>query len=146
MSRAGALWAGVHAAVGAPWALRDAALAALVAEPEGAARAPVAGGADVRADARQVETSVGVALRVLAWLSRVPRGPWRNTCLFRAAAECRAMRAAGLPAVVRIGVAREDAERGASITAHAWVECAGVRCRTAQGEERGTWAVLHPTG
>lgn len=145
-SAVGAVWAGAWAAAGVPWALRGDALAALLADRDGhaSARTPVPP-ADV---ARRAALAAAVALRLLSPLSRLPGGRWRNSCLFRAAAECRAMRAAGLPAVLRIGVASQPAAASHTVpvAAHAWVECAGMACRTARGGERGAWAVLRPAG
>ncbi|HEX2081600.1 MAG TPA: lasso peptide biosynthesis B2 protein [Longimicrobium sp.] len=53
-------------------------------------------------------------------LARLPRSPWRNTCLYRSVAECLALRRYGVPAVVRIGV-RSGGEGEDPILAHAWV-------------------------
>lgn len=56
------------------------------------------------------------ALRVLA-RARLPW--WRNTCLFRAVAECVVLRRYGIPSRVELGVARPG--DGSTIGAHAWV-------------------------
>ena len=56
--------------------------------------------------------------RVVSRLARIPLSPWRNTCLYRSAAECLVLRRYGIPAVLRIGVRSED---GGEIAAHAWV-------------------------
>ena len=56
------------------------------------------------------------ALRVLA-RARLPW--WRNTCLFRAVAECLVLRRYGIPCRVELGVTRPG--NGSAIGAHAWV-------------------------
>ena len=56
------------------------------------------------------------ALRVLA-RARLPW--WRNTCLFRAVAECLVLRHYGIPSRVELGVTRSG--DGSAIGAHAWV-------------------------
>jgi hypothetical protein len=108
--------------------------------------------------------AIAIAFTCIRYLSRVPGLPWRNSCLFRAAAECWILRTYHLPAVMRIGVTRRPANDahgeaaspgavsapraepprrlGGDVAAHAWVECAGVRCRTALGGERDTYALL----
>ena len=80
------------------------------------------------------------ALAALRWLARLPGRRWRDTCLFRATAECLVLRAAGLPALVRLGVAVEAPD----VVAHAWAECPGVRCATADGGETSRYRVLAP--
>ncbi|HEX8393189.1 MAG TPA: lasso peptide biosynthesis B2 protein [Longimicrobium sp.] len=78
-------------------------------------RPPEPAGAAVRAP-RGAE---GAAVRAVAMLGTVPGLPWKNTCLYRSVAQCLALRAFGVPAVVRIGVRSGD---GAGvIAAHAWV-------------------------
>ena len=56
------------------------------------------------------------ALRVLA-RARLPW--WRNTCLFRAVAECIVLRRYGIPCRVELGVTRPGDR--STIGAHAWV-------------------------
>jgi hypothetical protein len=72
-----------------------------------------------------------VAHRAIALLARIFPIRWRATCLHRSVAECLALRAYGLPARVVIGVGNGAAP--ATTIAHAWVECAGVRCRSTRG-------------
>jgi hypothetical protein len=57
------------------------------------------------------------SLRVLA-RTRLPW--WRNTCLYRALAECLVLRRYGIPCRVELGVTRAE-DRGGEIGAHAWV-------------------------
>ena len=61
--------------------------------------------------------SVGAAWYLLSLLARLPRSPWRNTCLYRSVSECLVLRRFGVPAVVRVGVRSEEGD----IAAHAWV-------------------------
>lgn len=56
------------------------------------------------------------ALRLLA-RARLPL--WRNTCLYRAVAECVVLRRYGIPSHVALGVTRPG--DGSAIGAHAWV-------------------------
>ena len=86
---------------------------------------------------RAAHTATRMAFAALRVLQRFPG--WRNTCLYRAIAECLVLRGLGLPAIVRLGVARADT---GAVTAHAWVECAGYRCRTIAGDEAETFAPL----
>lgn len=62
------------------------------------------------------------ALRILA-RTRLPW--WRNTCLYRAVAQCLVLRRYGIPCHVELGVARRR-DVPAPIAAHAWVERAGA--------------------
>ena len=57
-----------------------------------------------------------VSLRVLA-RTRLPW--WRNTCLYRALAECLVLRRYGIPCRVELGVTRPGGPT--AIGAHAWV-------------------------
>ena len=81
----------------------------------------------VRASVGSPEPMVRAARVTLARLARIPFSPWRNTCLYRSIAVCRCLRAAGIPALLRIGVRGDDGDAGARdcITAHAWVESRG---------------------
>jgi len=112
---AGAACAGAWAALRAPFWLEGPRLAALLRPP-----------ADARGEARAPRGAVGAAVRTVGLLARLPRSPWRDTCLYRSAAECLVLRRYGVPALVRIGV-RNDVEGGAGgeILAHAWVVRAG---------------------
>ncbi len=67
-------------------------------------------------EARTSRRAAWLTLRILA---RLRPGRWKTSCLYRSAAECLALRALGVPALVVIGVSRES---GDSIGAHAWVE------------------------
>jgi hypothetical protein len=115
MELPGAALAGAWAALRAPFWLEGPRLAALL-------RAP----ADSRRAAAPPRGAVSAAMRTVGLLARLPRSPWRNTCLYRSVAECLVLRRYGVPAQVRIGV-RSDAEggRGGEILAHAWVVRAG---------------------
>lgn len=111
-------WRAFQAAWRTRDATRDDRLARLLEAP-----APSNDGGD-RRDARRAARG---ALFVLRQLAKLPGAEWRDTCLYRAIAECLALRAFGFPAVVRLGV------RGAShepVSAHAWTECIGIECLT----------------
>jgi hypothetical protein len=60
------------------------------------------------------------ALRAALWMLRIlARVPgWRNTCLYRAVAECLVLRSYGILSRVQLGVARPG--DGSPISAHAW--------------------------
>jgi hypothetical protein len=109
----GAVLAGAWAGLRAPWWLEGERLHALLRPPA------QADGADAPRGA------VSAAVRTVALLSRLPRSPWRNTCLYRSTAECLVLRRYGVPALVRIGARRDDAANGGEILAHAWVVRAG---------------------
>jgi hypothetical protein len=96
---------GVGAALRAPLWIRDGRWRGLLA--------PSADALTGRDPARAVRAA-HLALRILG---RVPATPWRNTCLFRAVAECLVLREHGVDARLRIGVGTE----GAEVIAHAWV-------------------------
>ena len=100
-----AVLAGARAALESRRWIDGPRLAELLREPAAAAEARVPRGA------------VGAAMVLLKLLARVPRSPWRNTCLYRSVAECLVLRRYGVPAVLRIGVRSGDAD----IEAHAWV-------------------------
>lgn len=59
------------------------------------------------------------ALRVLRILARTRLPWWRNTCLYRALAECLVLRRYGIACRVELGVTRPG--DGSAIGAHAWV-------------------------
>lgn len=59
----------------------------------------------------------------LRHLARLPRSPWRNTCLYQSVAECVFLRALGVPATLVLGVRAETTT--AAIEAHAWVSVTG---------------------
>jgi hypothetical protein len=62
----------------------------------------------------------------LRLLSRVPLSPWRNTCLFRSAADCLVLRHYGVGARLRIGV-RQGRGNESGVLAHAWIESGARR-------------------
>ena len=100
-------------------AIRDGELADLIRQPT------VAG---ATGDATDAARSTRLALFTLRQLAHLAGAGWRATCLYRAVAECLVLRAYGYPASLMLGV------RGASdepVTAHAWVQCAGLECMTA---------------
>lgn len=70
-----------------------------------------------RPDAAPPTGAVEAARFAVRVLGRVPGGRWRNTCLYRAVAECLVLRAYGVDARLRIGIGTE----GAEVIAHAWV-------------------------
>lgn len=59
----------------------------------------------------------------LRQIARLPRSPWRNTCLYQSVAECVFLRTLGVPATLVLGVRAETTT--AAIEAHAWVSTAG---------------------
>lgn len=67
-----------------------------------------------------VETCVRAAHATLRQLARLPRSPWKTTCLYRSVAECVALRSLGVQARLVIGVKGTGSPSGA-ILAHAWV-------------------------
>jgi hypothetical protein len=86
------------------------------------------------------DDAVLASRRALRLLGRIPRSPWRNTCLFRSVAECLVLRRYGVGARLRIGVGRE--EPGAEgIVAHAWVLRPGQRDEAAD-PRAGTLRVM----
>lgn len=156
MTAAHGLVRGLAAAVRAAVVIRTRAFDALLVAPPNATRAaPRVDPAVARAAAGATRAAF-VAIHVLR---HVPG--WRDTCLYRAVAECVVLRGLGLPATVRLGVRRtaspahrESPAHPASastavagaIAAHAWVECPGHVCRTTDGREADVFAPLrHPT-
>ena len=113
-------------------AVRLTTLAPLLRAPTGVPRLRP----DDDALAHQATAMAFVALHRLRRLRA-----WRSTCLFRAVAECLILRALGRPAVLRLGVARRGA--AADVTAHAWAECPGHRCLSADGGEGAAYRPLH---
>ncbi|MDB4951855.1 MAG: hypothetical protein JWM27_4504 [Gemmatimonadetes bacterium] len=97
---------GVRAALLAPRWLSGARLTELMEAPP-----------STSASAAPPRGSTGSAFLLIRLLARLPRSPWRDTCLYRSVAECLALRRHGVPAVLRIGVRNEDG----AIRAHAWV-------------------------
>jgi hypothetical protein len=74
--------------------------------------------------------SLRYSRRTLRLLAVLPGGRWRNTCLYRGAAECLLLRGYGIPARLCLGVRNDAADVGpgdehaCDIRAHAWVEVA----------------------
>jgi len=126
-----AVYVGGRAAVRAPRLIAGPELATLLAPPATTAPSAMTG--------PDVHLATRVALAAVARLARLPWGPWRNTCMYRATAECTVLRAAGRAAVLRLGVARDGA---ADVVAHAWVECDDGPCLTADGGETARYVVL----
>lgn len=88
---------------------------------------------------RQSDHAVRTSRRTLSLLGRLPRSPWRNTCLYRSVAECILLRRAGISARVCLGV-RKNATN--AVNAHAWVETStGIRLETSDDAE-GNYVVL----
>lgn len=107
---AGGVLAGAWATLRVPFWLGGERLAALLRPPPG-----------TRPDAAPPRGAVRAAILLLRVLARVPGLPWRNTCLYRSAAECLVLRRYGVPAMMRIGVKNAAGGPGGAITAHAWV-------------------------
>ncbi len=124
---------GLAAAVGTRGVVRGPALDVLLT-PTTASIAPPVG---LSSDADLATTTAFATLRLL---QRLPG--WRNTCLFRAVAECLVLRGLGMPATLRLGVARHAGQ----VAAHAWVECPGHRCRATAGNQATTYAPLRRPG
>ena len=74
------------------------------------------------ADAPTGELAARIARFTLRQLSRLPGSRWRATCLYASAAECEALRAFGVRAVVRLGVRNHEG----TVQAHAWIERDGA--------------------
>ena len=108
LRRPAAYAVGVAAALSVPLSLRGSGMTALVknADPLGPQRGDPAG-------------AVRVALGALRLLARARLPWWRNTCLYRALAECLVLRRYGIPCRVELGVTRPG--DGSAIGAHAWV-------------------------
>lgn len=94
-------------------ALRVAGLARLQAWERRAFRRGSQAGADALPEARTIAAIVEIAAR---------HSPFPNTCLSRSITLAWMLRRRGIASELRIGVRRT----GASLEAHAWVECAGV--------------------
>jgi hypothetical protein len=102
-----AVAAGVRAALASRRWIDGPRLSELLREPPAA-----------RPGARVPRGAVGAALLLLKALARLPRSPWRNTCLYRSVAECLLLRRYGVPAILKIGVRNGQED---DIEAHAWV-------------------------
>ena|SRR2546425_5455688 len=109
LGRAVSAAAGVAAALGSPLWLRRSRLVQLMGEPDPALTA--------RAD--RARDAVRAAHRTLRLLGRAGFPVWRNTCLYRAVAECLVLRRYGIPCRLELGIGKHD-EPG-MVKAHAWV-------------------------
>ncbi len=121
---------GIRAALSAPAWVRGTRFSTLIAPPERLGPPRPRGRAE------------GAAVRAVGLLARLPGSPWRDTCLYRSTAACLALRARGIPAVVRLGVRRDGGDEGA-IAAHAWVEVPGEPSAAARAQAE-RHAVLGP--
>ncbi len=80
------------------------------------------------ADEPRFQLSLRSSHRTLGLLAAVPGGRWRNTCLYRSAAECLLLRRDGIAARLCLGVRKDPGDRSpgavhdCDIRAHAWVE------------------------
>jgi len=127
MIRTRAALFGTAAALISPWHLDGTRLKRLLGS---AAADPRRAGPD----AARAGAALRSANRTLRLLSRVPSGPWRNTCLYRAVAGCLALRWLGEDAILRIGARRPS---DGDLQAHAWIE--GF---TDEHEHEGDYRVL----
>lgn len=112
-SAAKSAFVGMRAALRAPlWVSGDRLKSALEAE--------------VDSSSKRVHTDPGlvVALRVangaVRQLARTHTA-WRNTCLYRSAAQYLVLKDFGRPAAIRIGVKSVKHEDEGDVTAHSWV-------------------------
>jgi hypothetical protein len=96
--------------------VRGPRLRQMLDRPRGNGSDPVALDGSAQASLVVMMQGADLTLRVLA---RVPRSPWRATCLFRSVAECRCREAAGVGGRLLLG-ARQAAD--GTVAAHAWVE------------------------
>lgn len=109
--RARAAATGIAAALRSPFWLGRGRLLRLIGEPDAV---PVPHAA--RAIEHQAVRAAHATLRILG---RAPLPLWRNTCLYRAVAECLVLRRYGVPCRLELGVTRSG--DGMAIGAHAWV-------------------------
>jgi len=117
--RAAAVAAGAVTALQAPLWLGRGKLVRLIGQPAPIAPIDLIGATH----AARAALAVRAAHVTLRWLSRAAFPVWRNTCLYRAVAECLVLRRYGIPCRLELGVAGHDAP--GRITAHAWVVRAG---------------------
>ena len=123
--RPGAYLVGVTAALSLPLWLGGSRLARLV-------RAP----GPLRSRRGHPAAALRAAHRALRVLARMRLPWWRNTCLYRALAECLVLRRYGIACRVELGVTRSG--KPAAIGAHAWV----VRGHGEPEPAAGSMAVL----
>ena len=109
LARAVSAAAGVAAALRSPLWLRRGKLVQLISEPD---PAPTRHG-------DQARHAVRAAHGTLRLLGRAAFPVWRNSCLYRAVAECLVLRRYGIPCRLELGIGKHD-EPG-RIKAHAWV-------------------------
>ncbi|HEX6940945.1 MAG TPA: lasso peptide biosynthesis B2 protein [Longimicrobiales bacterium] len=136
---------GAVAALVVPWHLGGPRLERLLADPAdaggsaaGRGRAggrggPGFAGSDDPAatEGRGPAAAVRAAHTTLRALARLPGSPWRNTCLYRAAAGCLALRWLGREATLRLGARRDAASD--EVLAHAWIESPAVPAESVEG-------------
>lgn len=102
---------GIGAALSVPFWLQGSRMARLVKDG-GALAVP-------HGNHGEHDEAVWAAHAALRLLTRARLTWWRNTCLFRAVAECLVLRRYGIRSRVELGVMRP--EHGTEIGAHAWV-------------------------
>ena len=134
--RAAAVAMGAVAALQSPLWLGRGKLLRLIGQPRPSGPIDLIGATH----AGRAGQAVRAAHLTLRWLSRAAFPVWRNTCLYRAVAECLVLRHYGIPARLELGVARlglrgwrlgaGDDEAPKRITAHAWVVRADVEVTT----------------
>ncbi len=91
----------------------------------------------------QTDHAVRTSQRTLSLLARLPKSPWRNTCLFRSIAECIILRRAGISARICLGVRKDNTN---AVNAHAWVETSvGSHLETSENAE-ASYVVLQRQG
>ena len=113
--RAAAVAAGAVAALQSPLWLGRGRLVRLIGQPRPIDPIDLIGATH----AARAALAVRAAHVTLRWLSRAAFPVWRNTCLYRAVAECLVLRRYGIPCRLELGVGTRDVLGG--ITAHAWV-------------------------
>ena len=134
--RAAAVAVGAVAALQSPLWLGRGKLLRLIGQPRPSGPIDLIGATHTG----RAGQAVRAAHLTLRWLSRAAFPVWRNTCLYRAVAECLVLRHYGIPARLELGVARlglrgwrrgaGDDEAPKRITAHAWVVRADVEVTT----------------
>lgn len=111
---------GVVAAVVSPWHLEGPRLKRLLAAPSRESRQPSTAQSH-SGEHDRLMIALRWAHRTTGVLSRLPGARWKNTCLYRSAAGCLALRwlGCGAEATLRIGARRDPA--GDEVQAHAWI-------------------------
>jgi len=115
LGRAAAVARGVAAALQSPLWLGRGKLRRLIGEPDPIHLIDLIGATH----AERAGQALRAAHLTLRLLDRVAFPVWRNTCLYRAVAQCLVLRRYGIPCRLELGVASHDAP--GRITAHAWV-------------------------